>query len=449
MTLKMKTVAGLLALCAALSSVNSSAAITEAEALANPDLDRTFAQEQFAEGNFETALSAIERVIIASPLDLSARFFRINLMVVLNRGSEVREELETILSLSLPEADLQRARDLLTTIERKNAKFNGRVSFRTGLEYDDNVNGWSNLEQDIDAEVSVRDKDKLGRTSQQDDVALLTSLSFSGSYALSADKSTVAKFSLFGQFKPYQDTDYKRATTTSASLTLSQRVDSLTAEIGTSLAKVNKDNRATDEDGDQANLNTDSSISSSFVNLNYRLNQKATLNYRYTDGEQDNSGFANNAADAFDIDTVSHAATVLIPMDNKMLAQLGYTYSEARNVDQADDSTAKRNTDSDTNTVSVALFKTLANSDSIILRGKYASSETLYVPTTEKYKRSTRTLTSSVEYKANLKRFKPELEGWSVGGKLQNSHADSNIVESKKNSNTASLYVERKWDIWK
>ena len=428
----------------------SHALITEEQALADPALDRSFAQEQFAEGNFEKALSAIERVIIESPLDLSARFFRINLMVVLNRGAEVRDELETILSLSLPEADLQRARDLLQTIDRKNAKFNGRVAFRTGIEFDDNVNSWSNLEQDLSGVISERSDDKLGETSQLDDIALQTSLSFSGSYALSADKTTLAKFSLFGQFKPYQDTKYKKATTTSASLILSQRVDSLTAEIGASFAKVDKVNYTNDVDGVRTTLNTNSAITSSFVNLNYRLNPKVTLNYRYTDGEQDNSGFDEGAADAFDIDTSSHAATVLIPLANKMLAQLGYTYSEARNVDQRDGaSAARKNTDSDTDTVSVALFKTLANSDSIIWRSKYGTSETLYTPTTESTKRRTRTLTSSVEYKANLKRFKPELEGWSVGGKLQNSHADSNIMDSKKNSNTASLYIERKWDIWK
>ena len=42
-------------------------------------------------------------------------------MVLLNRGSEVVSELETILTLSLPEADLQRARDLLVRIEKANA----------------------------------------------------------------------------------------------------------------------------------------------------------------------------------------------------------------------------------------------------------------------------------------------------------------------------------------
>ena len=41
----------------------------------NVDLNRTFAQEQFAAGNLADALVGIERVIIASPLDLSARFF--------------------------------------------------------------------------------------------------------------------------------------------------------------------------------------------------------------------------------------------------------------------------------------------------------------------------------------------------------------------------------------
>ena len=82
----------------AISSLNVASAVTEQEALASPDdveLNRTFAQEQFAQGNYQKALEGIERVIIAKPLDLSARFFRINLMVVLNRGRS-RDELQTI-----------------------------------------------------------------------------------------------------------------------------------------------------------------------------------------------------------------------------------------------------------------------------------------------------------------------------------------------------------------
>ena len=62
-----------------LSTSAAVAAVTAQQAAASPEdaeLNRTFAQEQFAAGNLQDALEGIERVIIVSPLDLSARFFR-------------------------------------------------------------------------------------------------------------------------------------------------------------------------------------------------------------------------------------------------------------------------------------------------------------------------------------------------------------------------------------
>ena len=59
-------------------ALNASAAVTSAQAEAQPDnvdLNRTFAQEQFAAGNLADALVGIERVIIASPRSFSSIFF--------------------------------------------------------------------------------------------------------------------------------------------------------------------------------------------------------------------------------------------------------------------------------------------------------------------------------------------------------------------------------------
>ena len=60
-------------------------------------------------------------------------------MVLLNRGSEVVGELETILTLSLPEADLQRARDHCSH-RKSQRQAKHASSLWAGIEYIDNAN---------------------------------------------------------------------------------------------------------------------------------------------------------------------------------------------------------------------------------------------------------------------------------------------------------------------
>ena len=125
---------------------NAALAITLSEAEANPkdsELNRKFAIERFAENDLEPALAAIERVIIVKPTDISARFFRAKILVLLNRGNEVKDELELITTLKLPKKDIQAANKLLDEIEKWNRKFNGSRTVLFGFGFTDNANNWS------------------------------------------------------------------------------------------------------------------------------------------------------------------------------------------------------------------------------------------------------------------------------------------------------------------
>ena len=103
-------------------SLSSPAAVTPEQAAAAPEdttLNRTFAQEQLAEGNLSW------RSRVSSALLLLAHWI---LRLASDQHHGVVEprwrggrRVETILTLSLPEADLQRARDLLVRIEKANA----------------------------------------------------------------------------------------------------------------------------------------------------------------------------------------------------------------------------------------------------------------------------------------------------------------------------------------
>ena len=449
-------------LAVAVASISTQAlAVSEQEALANPDdaqLNRTFAQEQFAEGNYEKALEGIERVIIAKPLDLSARFFRINLMVALNRGSEVRSELQTILGLALPESDLQRARDLLTAIDKKAAKFNGRVTAKFGFEYDDNINGWTDREQINETESRLRESDSNNFTEQLDDTAIVATIAFSGSYALTQDKSTALKFSSLFRTKNFADYVQKEQDLTSISLGVSHKVGKFTGEVGASNAKVNKVNKIVKfgETDPEEFSNPDVEVTSGYLNLNYKFSPALTLNYRYTDGKNDNDGIAAENAVLYDVETISHAATALMPLDRGLLLQLGYTYGETRNQNQADtaDIDPRQWTDSDAHTVSSALFYTLPSGDSLSSRLSWTNTENLYENKFEdnddiKLINDTDKVSLSVEYRTDLAKYFEQAEGWTLGAGVKTSFSDSNNASSEKKTNSANVFVERKWDIWK
>lgn len=66
---------------------------------------REAAQKALAEDRKEDALDLISQVVIARPTDLSARFFRAQILVALGRGPEIREELVLMASLNLPAED--------------------------------------------------------------------------------------------------------------------------------------------------------------------------------------------------------------------------------------------------------------------------------------------------------------------------------------------------------
>ena len=90
---------------------------------ASIEANRAAAQQLLADGQPNAALRRIEQVIIAAPRDLSARFFRAQILVSLDRGDEVREELLLMSSLKLSTDDQAKAAALLAQID------GGRIHF--------------------------------------------------------------------------------------------------------------------------------------------------------------------------------------------------------------------------------------------------------------------------------------------------------------------------------
>ena len=101
--------------------------------------ERRAAQQALASGNRVEALRRIEIVVRADPSDLSARFFRAQLLVSMGRGEEIRDEIELLTMLQLPESEIRKARALLAKIDKKEKRLNGKVKVRMQTGYADKI----------------------------------------------------------------------------------------------------------------------------------------------------------------------------------------------------------------------------------------------------------------------------------------------------------------------
>ena len=104
--------------------------------------ERAAAQDALAAGNRQEALRRIENVLRFKPSDLSARFFRAQLLVSMGRGDEIRDEIELLSRLRLPDSEVAKAEALLAKIDKDMKRLSGKITLRGEVGYADNVNTW-------------------------------------------------------------------------------------------------------------------------------------------------------------------------------------------------------------------------------------------------------------------------------------------------------------------
>jgi len=122
----------------------AAAEISYLEILRNPDdinLNRQYALERIQAQDIKPALSAIERVIQAAPLDLGARLIRAQILISLGDHSMAQSELELLARFKLPPEE----KDLVTKLlkdskdAKKNIFLSGQLSH--SFSFSDNIGG--------------------------------------------------------------------------------------------------------------------------------------------------------------------------------------------------------------------------------------------------------------------------------------------------------------------
>jgi len=121
------------------------AEISYAEILADPDnpaLNQQFARERLATGDAKAALAAVERVLVAEPINLSARLFRAEVLAALGADLQAKGELQALASLPLPQDIQTRVVRLQDRIAQRAKRVRTQVNLSIGYLENDNATGW-------------------------------------------------------------------------------------------------------------------------------------------------------------------------------------------------------------------------------------------------------------------------------------------------------------------
>ena len=191
-----------LAAASPMSFAQTSAATTQ-----NIEANRAAAQKLLADGMPNEALQRIEQVIIAAPRDLSARFFRAQILVSLGRGQEVREEIQLMASLKLSANEQAKVNALLAQIQGQSDPFSGKLTAKLAMGYADNVNAWPKNGVTTVGGLALPLPDPINQKFDPVSDRVTEGLViFSGKQVLNEQQDVKAKFGFSGKLKDAADT---------------------------------------------------------------------------------------------------------------------------------------------------------------------------------------------------------------------------------------------------
>jgi len=140
----MKKLVIALASVAALNAAPVWAEISYDQILMDPDnveLNRAYALERIQARDIKPALSAIERVIHANPLDLGARLIRAQILIYLGDFALARGELEVLSKLKIPDTQAAMVDELLTQAQQADNPLAVAGYLGFGISNDSNIGG--------------------------------------------------------------------------------------------------------------------------------------------------------------------------------------------------------------------------------------------------------------------------------------------------------------------
>ena len=428
--------AALLLLAGAFSVAQAQSDLTDEDIAAL----RAEAQQLVADKKPEDALAKIVQVIIARPADLPARFFRSQLLVSMGRGEEVRAELEVMSGLNIPEADKQKARQLIETIDKMGRKFSGSITLKGGFGYGNNINSWPNggERSGTDGTLAPMPDSVYQKYQRISDTIRTASFSFSGSYFLNEARSLKSNFGFSASYKDGGDTVSLDNRMTSARVGLQNDYDTgTTVKVNATKTSLN---RVNDKDG--TTVTSDLAITSFDFDVSQKIFEKMSLGYKIVSSANRNSKIAN--AKNSDSNNLTNSVYLGSPLGKTAYGRVTLSQATARANETT--SAAKEKVNKDTNSVSALLVKVLPHQQRIIATATFSEGTHLKKLISGK-KRVDETQSYSVGYTIKGEELWSRLGDMTVGVDGTYSKTSSNQASARVHARTISLTLSKKFEL--
>ncbi|EHI49808.1 hypothetical protein HIMB100_00000920 [SAR116 cluster alpha proteobacterium HIMB100] len=400
------------------------------------------AQQFLIDKKPEDALAKIVQVIIARPADLAARFFRSQILVSLGRGEEVRQELELMTTLKIPQADKDKAKQLIEAIDKMGRRFSGSFTLKAGLGYGNNVSSWPNGgETTSSTGVNAGMPDPIYKKYDRiDDTIRSASVSFSGSYFLNDARSFKTNFGFSSSYKNAADTVSLDSKLFSVRVGLQSDFDSGMTVKG-NLSKTSL-NRVNDKAG--TTVNSDISITGMDVELSQKLTDRLTLGYKLASSQNRNTKITK-AKDS-DANSLAHSVYLGSPIGGTAYGRLTGTINQSRAAENRQAN--KKKADKDSKSLSGLLVKVLPHNQRIIATVSFSQTSHLNSANSiNNKKRLDKTQSATLGYTIKGEEIWSPLGDISFAVDGTYSKTSSNQASARVHAKTITLSVSRKFEM--